>query len=121
MKQSWIVGIVALWVILTLMSNVARQEALMAQIDPVTELTQVETMDTMMKPAGTDIQNPLTFTVSIITKVWDYIKIFFQVILLYYPEIWQGGAMIIYYTIFLPVGIAFATTVVMIIRGVGSS
>ncbi len=122
MRMAWIIGIISLWVILTIGSNIARQEVLMSQEDPVTGLTQTETMDTLMKPDVTDYQNPFSVLWSAVTKVWDYIKLTIQIALLYYPEVWQGGAMIIYYILFLPIGIAFvATLVLLVIRGVGSS
>jgi sterol desaturase/sphingolipid hydroxylase (fatty acid hydroxylase superfamily) len=128
MKQSWLIGIIALWVILTLLSNVAEQSTLMGQVDPTTITaenptgdTQMDTLTQLKSPtflSSNDwIKNPL----GTIKDVIGYILLLFRIILLFYPVIWQGAAIWIYLVFFLPVGIGFIWSIILVIRGTGSS
>jgi len=115
MKTSLIIGVISLWVILTLLSNVAEQTALMGT-------GETATLQSFMQPKGTDFSNVITGTVSIVTNIWQYMKLIIQVMFLWYPTVWSGSwSMMIYLCLFLPVGIGLVFSIVTILRGVGSS
>lgn len=110
MKQSWIIAIVSLWIILTLLSNVAESTALMGT-------GEATTLQTLMTPFASDHTGIVDIGVSFITNVWNYFKLFIQVALLYYPTLWAGSAIFIYFILFMPVGIGFVVSIITILRG----
>jgi hypothetical protein len=126
MRNAWVIGIVALWIILTLLSNVAEKEALMGQVDPTTITadnptgdTQVGTLDRLMGADFTSVAtngNPLT----IISAIGKYFINLMRIVFLYYPVIWQGAGLIIYFVLFMPISIGFVVALITIIRGVPS-
>jgi hypothetical protein len=115
MKTSLIIGIISLWVILTLLSNVAEETALMGS-------GEATTLQSFMQPHGTDFSNVITGTVSIVTNIWQYMKLVIQVMFLWYPTVWEGSwSMMIYFIPFLPFGIGLVFSIVTVLRGVGST
>jgi hypothetical protein len=108
----------ALWVMLTLLSNIAESSALFGDANVDTGYTQATTLSKLMHPEIINASNPQA---SVFGNIATYIGLIFGAILLYYPVIWQGAAIFVYLVFFLPVGIGFIWALLTIIRGVGSS
>lgn len=119
MQGKWAIGIIALWIILTILSNMMEQSALLGQVDPKTGLTQVGTLQSIMT-------NPIS--VNPITSLNNLVHLgatVTQIAILYYPTLWQGSAIFVYLIFFLPIGIGFVyiflTTVLPVIAQLASS
>ncbi len=114
MSSKWIIGLMMLWVILTILANTAEQQALMGT-------GQTSTLMAFMRPEGMNLDNPVTAIVSIITNVWTYFKLIINVLFFNYPVLWQGSGIYIYFALFLPVSIGFVVSVIALLRGASSS
>jgi hypothetical protein len=87
---------------------------------------EVQTITSMMQPAGTDVsslQGPFSISgfYSLVTNVWEYIKIVIQAIFLYFPDLWTGNWIWFYFVVCLPISIAMIVSLVMVLRGTASS
>jgi hypothetical protein len=116
MRQSFIIGAIMLFVVINFLGNIADQQALLAQTDSSTNLTQQQTLDSLMKPTIADSN-----IATVIIKVWDFLKVLGKTLTLWHPALWQGAALYLYLLFFIPIGISFWVVILMSIRGVGSS
>jgi hypothetical protein len=120
MRQGFMIAAVMLWVVINMLGNMAEKEALLSQPDPnITnesgEMTQEDVLYGLMKPEMSD-----TNLVTIVTKVWDFLKLVGKTITLWHPALWQGSAIYVYFLLIMPIGISFWVVFVMALRGVGS-
>ena len=121
MRQGFMIAAVMLWVVINMLGNMSEQEALLSQPDPnITnqegeEMTQEDVLYGLMKPEVSD-----TNLVTIITKVWDFLKLVGKTITLWHSALWQGSAIFLYFLLIMPIGISFWVVFVMALRGVGS-
>lgn len=116
MRQGFLIGAIILWVAINILGGIAElQSNPLDTTDSKTGLTQQETLEGLRKPEITDA-NPVT----IVSKVWNFLKMLGSVLTLWHPTLWQGSAMYMYFLFILPIGISFWVVLVTILRGVGS-
>jgi hypothetical protein len=77
----------------------------------------------LMQPTGTDVTVISSLPViggaaSLISYVWNFFKIFIQMIFLYFPSIWNGQWIWVWYFLCVPVTVGFVASIVIILRGV---
>jgi hypothetical protein len=110
MKTSWIVFTVMMWITITYFASVVEQVNLLS-------VSALGNAQTLIQPTGTDFGLGLT---SLITNVWTYMKVFISFIFLWYPSIWTGNWVWVYYFVFLDIAVAIVFSLVTILRGVHS-
>lgn len=116
MRQGFIIAAIALWVAINYLGSIAEKQSLLGQTDTKTGLTQQETLEELRKPEITDVN-----IVTIFSKIGHYVIYFGKTLTLWHPALWQGSAMYIYFLLIMPIGISFWVTILLVLRGVGSS
>jgi hypothetical protein len=114
MKQSYVIGIVMLWVMALWLCCVAENNNIIGN-------EQTNLISVLLTPQGTDFSNPITAVTSIITDVWQYMKVFLQMAVLWFPDLWHGNWIWVWYVICLPLAIGMIFSIVTILRGVHNS
>ena len=110
MKSSWIAGIVFFYIGLLVLSLIAEQNVSMKGSD-------VNVIQQLITPSGTDFSNPVVATVSLITDVWQYFRLLIQVIFLWFPDLWVGSWLWFYYIVCVPITVMMIATFITILRG----
>ena len=110
MKSSWMAGITMFYMGLLYLSLVAEQGA---SINSST----MNVFNNLMTPTGTDFSNPVAAVTSLITDVWQYFLIVFQIVFLWFPDLWTGNWIWFYFFVCFPVVAMMALTFVTVLRG----
>jgi hypothetical protein len=113
MKTSWFIGMVMLFMVLSVIANICEMNYLGAG--------EVSTMQKLMQPDIPAYSNPVGAVVAYITVAWDYIKELWAIFWFDYP-FFTGSMQLVRMAIFMPVSIGIIISIVLAaIRGVGSS
>ena len=111
MKTSWIIFIIFAYIGIFYFAGVAEYANLM-------NATQVAHLQSLAQPEGT---NWVLQAVSQITKVWNSMMVFIQMVFLWNGTLWTGAWLWFYYFVCLPICIGVVMSIVFILRGVHSS
>lgn len=116
MKTSFIIGWVCLFVACIMGDSIIQQSAGITS-------TQGGWLFALTHPSGTDVTVLSSIPIigqaaSLITMVWSYILNLIELIFLWFPSIWNGTWLWVYYFVCLPVAIGFVVSIVFILRGV---
>ena len=109
MKTSWIIFIVMAYLGILYFAGIMELSNL---ID-----TQVkEDMMALGQPTGTDFN-----LISLVVQVWAYLKVIIPMMFLWNPTIWSGYWIWFYWIVCFPIVIGMVVSIVMVMRGVGTS
>ena len=111
MKTSWIIFIVLVYIAIFYFAGVAEYANQM-------NATTVASLQSLGQPEGT---NWVLQGVSQIVRVWDYIKVFIQMLFLWNGTLWTGYWLYFYFAVCLPICIGVVMSILFILRGVHSS
>lgn len=111
MKTSWLIGLVMLFVILTVITGVMEMSYLGG--------AEASRLQRLMQPDVPAYTNPLGAITAYVTATWDYIQNLWGIFWFDYP-FFQGSWAILRY-IFMAVSIGVIVSLVAVIRGVGSA
>lgn len=118
MKQSWVVGIVMIYVILQGLTMVA-------QADTTGDSSIWGVLDSVFKYNLSQVQGSGT---SLISSLWVPAQVGIAVlmalgniILLYYPALFSGSYIWFWFIVCLPIAVGFVFTIVTLVRGVPST
>jgi hypothetical protein len=103
-------GIVMLYIGLLYLSLIAEQNASVNS-------SSMNLFNQLLTPTGTDFSNPLAATVSLATDVWQYFKLVFQIVFLWFPDLWVGNWIWFYLFVCFPITVMMAVTFITILRG----
>ena len=116
MKQSWVVGIVTLYVI-------AQGLTMFVQTSSSGDSSIWGVMDGVFRYNMTQIQGTQG-----VSSIWVPAQIgisvfmsFFQIILMYYPALFSGVYVWFWYVVLFPISVGFVISIVSMIRGVSSA
>lgn len=110
MKSSWLAGIVLLYVGLLFLSMVAENNSAIGASD-------INLFNGILNPQGTDFSNPLVATYSLMTDVWQYVKLFIQIVFLWFPDLWTGSWIWFYYFVAFPISAMMIFSFISLLRG----
>lgn len=118
MKQSWVVGIVMLYVILQGLTMIV-------QASTTGDSGVWNILDGVFKYNLSQVQGSST---SLISSIWvpaqvgiSVLMTFLSVIMLYYPALFHGNYIWFWFVICLPISVGFVISIVTTIRGVAST
>ena len=116
MKQSWIVGIVMLYIILQGLTMVM-------QADTIGATSIWGVMDSLWRLNYTNTFGASAVTAALVpgAVMISVMLSFGQILILYYPVIFQGTYVWFYWCVCLPIAIGFIISLITILRGVGSN
>ena len=110
MKSSWLAGIMLFYVGLLFLSMIAEHNVSANSAD-------INLFNAFITPTGTDFSNPVVAVTSLVTDVWQYFKLIIQVVFLWFPDLWVGGWLWVYYVVCFPIAMMMVFTFVSILRG----
>jgi hypothetical protein len=110
-KTSWIIFIALAYIAIFYFAGVAEYAN---QVNA----TVAANLQSLGQPTGT---NWLLQQVAQISEVWNYIKVFIQMVFLWNGTLWAGSWLWFYYAVCLPICIGVVMSIVFILRGVHSS
>lgn len=114
MKQGLVVGWVCLFIICLILNSIVEANTGM-------NTTQSDWFNVLLSPAGANNSGSLIAQSSIITHVWDFVRGFFGILLLWFPSLFAGSFIIVWWVLCVPVGVGFSWAIVSLLRGVHSS
>lgn len=109
MANKWIIGVITIYMAILLATTIANQ-ANQFTTETVTALTA------MAQPTGSEMATN-TSNISMISKVWSYVVVFFQAFFLWSPTLWSGSWIWFYYFFCLPITLSMVYGVVSMLRG----
>ena len=114
MKQSWVVGVISLYLFVMLCHLFIAQQ-----------MSYDGTLWTGMKdlytPTMINFSGSETALSTVMKGVGSYLVIFIEFLFNYSPIIWTGNLFYIYLLIILPINIGMIFAIMTIVRGTGSS
>ena len=121
MRLGLVMFMVSMWVGLTILGNISEQEAFMTQpIESGSSETQEDTLQALREAEFQIDTNPITAIPSAMSDIWNFMKTLGKIMFLYYPALWQGSGIWLYYFLILPFSIATLLMFLAAIRGVAS-
>lgn len=112
MKTSWMIGLVTLFVVLSIIAGVMEMNYLGTE--------GLSRLQMLMQPDVPAYTNPIGAVSAYFTVGWGYIQNLWGMFWFDYP-MFTGVWGIVRYVIFLPVSIGVIVSLIFIIRGVGSN
>ncbi len=108
--SKWIAGISMLYIGCLALSLIA-EHSLSANASDMNVFTS------LLSPTSTDFGNPIAALNTLWTDAWQYIKLLFQIIFLWFPDLWTGAWLWFYYFILFPITLATIFSIMSMLRG----
>ena len=106
MKSSWIMTWVIIWLTLAFFGSIAEQRNLF-------ELHGIgATVTSLTTPEGSN-------ALQVIINAWEYVKVLISALALWFPTLWAGNWIYVYYFVCLPIVLGGVYGIVSMIRGYG--
>lgn len=111
MKQSWIIGVISLWLLILTCELVATGgTAFSASVS--------SNMTALAHPNMANYSNVFSNTASIIYQVGTYLTLFLGAIFLWSPTLFAGSWIWFWVFICFPISVSFVIVIITILRGV---
>jgi hypothetical protein len=127
MKQSWMVAIACFWIGLNILCSTITMTTPLTTYQgdssiPSANGTPSQIVGQAEAPNGVDAnENAVQAAYSFVSDVWTWFKRIIQICVLWYPSVWQGDAIYVYWFLCIPVTIGMVLSFVTVLRGVHSS
>jgi hypothetical protein len=108
--SKWVVGIVMFYVGLLFLSLVAEQSSSATSAD-------TNLFNGLLQPIATDYSNPAVAIQSLWTDAWQYVKIFFNIVFLWFPDLWVGNWIWFYFFVCFPITVMMIFSIMSMLRG----
>jgi len=115
MSNKWIIGLWILFIGGSLLSGILEMQFLTGS-----GVQEESVFEALMSPPAFTNMDILTFALTVITTTFEWIQAFFDIITWNYAFL-TGSYSIIKWILLYPLSIAFVTSIVLAIRGVGSN
>jgi len=115
MANKWIIGLWVLFIGGSLLSGILEMQFLSGSGDQEEAI-----FETLMSPPSFTETNPLTLVWVVVTTTFEWLQALWNMLWWNYAFL-TGGYSIIKWILLYPLSIAFATSIVLAIRGVGSN
>ena len=114
MKQSWIIGVISLWILIF-------TAEMMATSGTAFSSNMTASMTALAHPSMANYSNIFSSTASIISQVGTYFMVFISALTLYSPTVFAGNWIWFWAFICFPISISFIIVIITILRGVHAS
>ena len=115
MANKWMIGLWILFIGGSLLSGILEMQFLSGS-----GVQEQGVFEALMSPPSFTDMNPLTFMWTIVTTTFEWLQAFWDMLWWNYAFL-TGGYSIIKWIVLYPLTIAFVTSIVLAIRGVGSN
>lgn len=114
MKTSFIIAWACLFISCIMFNSIV-------ELNTGMDNTQMNWLNNIIHPTGVESAindwGVIGEIAGFVTMVWSYFVTLISMIMLYFPSMWNGVWLWVYFVVFLPVSIGFIVSIVIILKG----